>query len=184
MRGSALRRALHAATAALALLPALVSWPAFRFTITSLFVVAAVVEAVRLRLPAVGLRLAAFVPVYRLTESNRLSGGFWLAAGYAIAAWLPASSPAPAIAGIAVAALADPGASLVGSTLARSSGKSWAGGAAALGIAAAALFVVGLPLRTVVAGAVVGAAVERWSAPLDDNLVLAPAVTLLVILLA
>jgi dolichol kinase len=182
--GPALRRVLHATTTALVLLPGFLGWPAFRFIVTALFALAALLEAARLRVPAAGRRIAAIVPVYRPTEATRVSGGFWLAAGYVVAVWLPATSPAPAIAGIAVAALGDPAASLVGAALRRPPGKSWAGSGAVLAIAGGVLFAVGQPVRIVIAGALTAAAVERWSGALDDNLLLAPAVTLLVIALA
>jgi dolichol kinase len=46
--------------------------------------------------------------------------------------------------------------------------------------AAAVLAALGLSLRSVAAGSLAAAVLERWSRPLDDNLVIAPGVAAVV----
>ena len=54
--------------------------------------------------------------------------------------------------------------------------KSWIGTGAVLAASFVVLLALGMSLVSVVAASVAAAASERWSRPLDDNLVLAPAV--------
>lgn len=183
MSGAALRRALHASTAALVLLPNITTWTNFRLIVGALFAVAAVIELARLKAPAFARWLARAVPVYRSAEAHRPSGGFWLAMGYALAVAIPAP-PAAATAGIVVAALADPAGSLVGSTFSRAPGKSWIGSFTIAGVAWLVLSALALPVDTAVSGALLAALVERVPPPLDDNLFIAPAVTLAALALA
>ena len=83
----------------------------------------------------------------------------WLWASFAAASWLPERA---AVAGILVAALADPAASLVGSRFGRGARKSWSGTLAALVVAMAALFTLEIGWHGATLGAVVAAALERW----------------------
>jgi dolichol kinase len=181
---AALRRGLHSATVALVVMPRLTTGPALRVVTLVLFAVAALAEGARLASPSLARWAARVVPVYRPDESRRPSGAFWLAAGYGIAAWLPGVTPVAAAAGIAVAALADPAAAWVGSMFARSPGKSWVGSSAAFAVAWLALMLLGLPLGEASIGALVGALAERVPGPVNDNLVIAPAVALAVLALA
>lgn len=172
MKPAVLRPLMHASTA-LILLVALWSWSALRLVLTAAAVLAVALEALRLRRPALRDWLAARVPVFRPAELSRMSGAAWLSVGYAAAAWFPV----PALpAAVLTTALADPAGALVGRWLGRSRPKSWPGTAAVWATAAAVLYPLGLPWLGVLAGASVAAAVERWSAPLDDNLVIPVAV--------
>jgi dolichol kinase len=175
-----LRRALHASTAGLALL-GLTSLGALRAVAVCLAVASVVVEFLRLRIPAVGRSLATRVPVYRDRERTRPSGAMWLALGYAIVVWLP---PPAGVAGLLVGALADPAGALVGSRFGRGARKSLPGSAAVAFTAAGAVLVVGLPLGTALLAGIAAAAAERWSGPLDDNLLVAPAAGLVIALVA
>jgi dolichol kinase len=76
--------------------------------------------------------------------------------------------------------VADPAASLVGGRWGGGVPKSWIGTAAALLAAAAMLAALGLSFPSVMAGSLAAAAVERWSRPVDDNLVIAPGVAAVV----
>ncbi len=181
MSGEALRRGLHASTALVLLAIPIGSWSWFRLLVVACTAVTLLVEALRLSLPAVRGRLATLLPVFRPAEARGPSGAMWLWLGYAAAAWLP--PPAPA-AGILVAALADPAAAVVGARVGRGRRKSWPGTAAALAVGSGALAALGIGWAGIVVGAVVGAALERWSAGLDDNLVMAPGVALAVLALA
>jgi dolichol kinase len=178
--GTGLRRAIHAASASV-LLIGLSSWTTLRVATMLLAAGALVFELARLRVPAFQQVVAAALPVYRPHEVAHPSGALWLALGYAVAAWFPAPA---ATAGILAAALADPAASLVGGRWGRGSPKSWAGTGTVLLIVTVAAAVVGVRFPAAVAVGAVGGAVERWSGPLDDNLVIAPAVAAAVALLA
>ena len=175
------RRLLHAATAAVALL-GLVSLSALRLATTYLAITAVLVEALRLRIPAVGRGLAAHVPVYRDHERERPSGAMWLALGYALAAWVP--HPTAALTGILAGGLADPAAAMVGSRYGRGARKSLVGSAVVGIVALAAGLVTGLPLAAAGGAALAAAVVERWPGPCDDNLLVAPAAALAAFALA
>jgi dolichol kinase len=180
MSGPGLRRALHAASAAV-LLPALHSPAALRVGLVWLAGLAALSEFARFASPRVRRRMEALVPVFRPRETDRVNGAVWLAFGYALAAWL--AMPAPVI-GVLAGALADPAAALAGTRWGGGGRKSWAGsGVALLVIVVVALAVGARPIAALAAG-LVGAALERWSGPIDDNLVLAPGVAVTVALLA
>lgn len=142
---------------------------------------AVILDSLRVKRPAFGLFISGLVPVFRASESTRLSGATWLCFGYALAAWLPH----PAVtAGILAGAFADPAASCAGSMVAKPSDKkTWIGSGAAAAVAAAVLFTTGIPLIAIIGGAVSAMALERWSGPLNDNLVVAPGVALIVWLL-
>lgn len=142
---------------------------------------AVLLEVLRLRVPAVRQGLATVVPVYRERERQRPSGAMWLALGYAVAAWMP---PHAAVAGILAGGLADPAGAVVGSRFGDGAPKSHPGSLAVAVTALLVVHVAGVPwMAAAVAGA--GAAVvERWSGPLDDNLLVAPVVGLVVALLA
>jgi dolichol kinase len=175
-----LRRLLHAASAAV-LLPALHSAAALRVGLVWVAGLAALIEFARLASPRVREWLGALVPVFRPRETERVSGALWLAFGYVLAGWL--AMPAP-VAGILAGALADPAASWVGGRWGGGTRKSWAGSGAALLVIVAVAVTVGARLETALAAGLVGAALERWSGPIDDNLVLAPGVAVAVALLA
>lgn len=174
------RRALHGASAIL-LLPALHSAGALRLTLLWVAACAVLVELLRLGNPRVAHWLAVRVPVYRPQEAQHASGALWLAFGYAIATWLP--MPAP-VAGILAGALADPAASWIGARWGRGARKSWAGSGAACLVIVGASLAVGSPPATGLAAGLVGAALERWPGPIDDNLLVAPAVAATVAVLA
>lgn len=182
MSGPALRRVLHVASAGV-LLGALLPVQIFRLLVTGTAIAAWLSEMMRLRAPAVAGWVAAAVPVFRPTERDRPSGAFWLALGYGVAVWVP--MPAPVVA-ILCAAVADPAAALAGSRWGKTGGarKSWPGSLAAALVAASVAAIVvafggfGLPWRVVPAAAVATAALERWSGPFDDNVIVAPGVAL------
>jgi dolichol kinase len=174
-----LRPALHASTA-LVLLTLFRSWHLLRLTLLAGGLVALVVETVRLGRPGVAAGFERLVPVFRATEARRPSGAGWLFVAYALVAWLP--PPAPA-AGVLAGALADPAAALVGGRWGRGPGKSWPGTIAALVVGSGVLLAWGLPLRAALAGGALGAVLERWSGPSNDNLLIAPGVGLAVWLL-
>lgn len=170
MSSASLRSLVHLATAVL-LLVGLWSWELLRALLHGIVVLALTLELWRLKSPGFNRWLRRTFPVFRETEASSMSGAFWLAAGYAIASWFPYP---PGAAGILVGALADPMGALVGRSLGFRSKKSWPGTAAVCAVAAIALWSLGLPLRAVLGGAVVAAATERWSGPLNDNLLIAP----------
>jgi len=174
---SAVRRAIHLSTAAVIWIGATVGWDDLKIWMTGLAAAGALLEVVRIRVPRFGDLLARAVPAFRPEESRRPSGAFWLLVGYAAAAWVPVPGPA---AGVLVGAVADPVASLVGGRWGGGVPKSWIGTAAALLAAAAMLAALGLSFPSVVAGSLAAAAVERWSRPVDDNLVIAPGVAAVV----
>jgi dolichol kinase len=176
----ALRRSLHAATAALALL-SLVSPATLRLATLAVAGAALAFEGVRLGSPGVHRWIGTRLPVFRPHEASRLSGAAWLAVGYAVAAWLPAPGP---VAGILAGALADPAAAWVGEAWGRGRRKSWPGTAAAGVVATAAAALAGLAVPAALVAGMAGAALERWPGPFDDNLLLAPGVAGLVALLA
>jgi dolichol kinase len=153
-----------------------------RFVLIGGAIVAVLVDSVRITQPAFGMLVKRMVPVFRASESTRLSGATWLCVGYAAAAWFP--HPAAA-GGILAGAFADPAASWAGSMFAEPSSlkKTWVGSLAAAVAAALVLFTTGIPLTVVVSGAVAALALERWPGPLNDNLTVAPGVALVVWLL-
>ena len=180
MKGPALRRLLHAGSAAVLLIPLLADWGQLRSVLVAVAVVAVIGDVARIKLPKLSRRLATWVPVFRSGETGRLCGATWLSLGYALAAWFPPIAPA---AGILVSALADPAASLVGGWASPSVGKTVSGSVAALVTALVVLATLGLPWPAVVSGAAVGALLERWPGLCSDNLVVAPGVACVVWLL-
>lgn len=175
------RRLLHAATASVALL-GLVSHPALRLATAYLAITAVLLEALRLRVPAVRRGLAVHIPVYRDHERERPSGAMWLMLGYAIAAWVP--HPAAALAGILAGGLADPAGAMIGSRHGRGARKSLVGSATVGIVALAAGLVTGLPPAAAGGAALAAAVMERWPGPCDDNLLVAPAAALAAFALA
>ena len=181
MTPARLRQIIHVSSAALLLGVPLGSWDFLRATLMAVAVLALAVDAVRISIPGVHQRLCDWIPVFRPEESRRLSGAAWLFLGYGIAGWFP--PPAPA-AGVLVGALADPVASLAGSSAAVPGRKTWRGTGAAAVTAAGVLWLLGIPWPAIVAGAGAAALLERWPGPFNDNLVVAPAVALAVWVLA
>jgi len=178
---TALRRALHAAAAGLLLVAWLGSWELFRVTVFAVAALAAILETIRLGRPEFREFLARQIPAFRPGEQRRPSGALWLAFGLAAAAFFP---PQAGVVGVLAATLGDPAASLVGSRFGGGKAKSWAGSAAAFGVITLAALAGHVGWRTALVAGLVGAALERWSPPLDDNLVVAPGVALVVRLLA
>jgi dolichol kinase len=166
-----LRRLLHAASASVLLIPLIGSWNVLRISLASLAVLAVTLDVWRIRSKTVGKLIESLVPVFKPSEVRRLSGATWLSVGYALAAWFPAVA---AVGGIAVAALADPAAWWVGSWGRSSHEKTVSGSAAALAVAVAVLWMLGVAWPTVLCGAVASTVLERWPGPLDDNLLIAP----------
>lgn len=177
MTGAGLRRLIHVGSGAVLLAAWFGSWNALRVGLGATLALGLVLEWLRISHPSLGSWIGTAVPAFRSSERARLSGATWLCMGYGLAACLPAPAPA---AGIVVGALADPAASWVGSWNRKSEQKSLRGMAAAFAVGAGALLLLSLPIATVLLGAAVGAVVERWSGPLNDNLVVPPAVALLV----
>jgi dolichol kinase len=176
VRPRVLRPLLHAATA-LVLLTLLDSWWLLQATVLVGGAAAVLVETLRLTSPVVRDGLSRLVPVFRVSEARRPSGAAWLFVAYALVSWLPPPVPAAAI---LVGALADPAAALVGGTWGRGAPKSWYGTVAALAVGLTAVMAVGLPVTVAVAAGALGAAAERWPGRFDDNLLIAPAVGLVV----
>ncbi|MFQ6044805.1 MAG: hypothetical protein ACE5PT_00410 [Gemmatimonadales bacterium] len=177
MSGTASRRLVHAGTALVLLVPLVTGWGVARLLVVAVAAIAFVVDGVRVLQPAVHRVLSGVLPLFRPEEERRLSGATWLWLGYALAVWLPAPGP---LAGILVAAWADPAASLVGERFGVPGRKTLAGTLTAGAVACAVVLALGLPLAAVAAGSAVAAVVERWSGILDDNLLLPPAVALTV----
>ncbi len=181
MTGSSLRRVLHAGSGALLFAIPLGSWNLLRGSLAVLVFVALIADAARIAYPGFRERVAKLVPVFRPNESSRLSGATWLSIGYLLAAAFP--EPAP-LAGILVSALADPAASVAGGWGRKSVEKTLRGSLAALVVGTGILTALQLPPLAVLSGAVTGALLERWSGRLDDNLLVAPGVTMMVWLTA
>ncbi len=149
-----------------------------RFVLVGGAALAVLLDSVRLAAPAFSDFVTRLVPVFRTSESNRLSGASWLSIGYALAAWVP--HPA-ATAGILAGAFADPAASWAGSMVAKTDvKKTWVGSGTAALVAALVLVPTGLSATAIVGGAAAAMVLERWSGPMNDNLVVAPGVALVV----
>ena len=179
MTGPALRRTLHAASGAVVMLVPLGSWELLRTVLLVVGGVGVLLEFVRLSVPSVRETVGRMVPVFRSGETSTPSGAMWLGVGFALAALVP--PPAP-VAGILVAALADPAASLVGTWHRAPGRKTWQGSLAHAITASAVLALLGWPVLAVFAGATVATTLERVSFGLNDNLVVAPATALTVLL--
>ena len=180
MSSSALRRTLHVSTAFLVLVGDYVGWGTMRVWLLGFAAAAIVVEFLRLRNARFSGVLSRAVPVFRPKESRKPSGAFWLLLGYVGAAWIPAPGAA---AGILVGAVADPMASVVGGRWGGDVPKSWVGSLAVFAASLGVLTLLGLSLLSITAASAAAAAVERWSQPVDDNFVVAPAVAAVVWLL-
>ncbi len=170
MSSASLRSLIHISTATL-LLVGMWSWALLRALLHAGVLLALTLELWRLARPEFNQWLRRNFPVFRHREAGSFSGAFWLAVGYAVASWFPYPWGA---AGILVGALADPSGALVGRSLGFRGKKSWPGTTAVFAVAAVVLWAFGLPLRVVLGGALVAATVERWSGPLNDNLLIAP----------
>lgn len=181
-----LRRLLHAVSPALLLLVPLGGLALLRWTLVAAIAVAAAIEALRLSRARVNAVLACAVPAFRPVESRRPTGATWLAVGYAISAWLPPPGPQ---AGLLVGGLADPAASLVGSRWGHggergreNGGKTAVGTLGFAAVAVVVLLVLGLRPTAVALVAVAGALVERFSGPIDDNVLVPPVAGLVAVL--
>ncbi len=170
MSSASLRSFIHISTGSL-LLVGLWSWELLRALLHVIVALALTLELWRLESPRFNRWLYHTLPVFRDREAKAMSGAFWLAVGYALASWFPYPWSA---AGILVGALADPTGAIVGRSLGFRGKKSWPGTTAVYVVAAIVLWGFGLPARVVLAGALVAAAAERWSGPLNDNLLVAP----------
>ena len=180
MSSRALRRTIHVSTAFLVLVGEYVGWGTIRVWLSAFAAAAILVEFLRLRNAKFSGVLSRAVPVFRPEESRKPSGAFWLLLGYVGAAWIPAPGAA---AGILVGAVADPSASVVGGRWGGGVPKSWVGSLAALAASFGVLTLLGFSLLSITAAAASAAAAERWSRPLADNLVVAPAVAAVIWLL-
>jgi len=181
VRSAALRRATHAATAAILVLPIIIDWETFRYVVVGLATVWMVVEGLRVRVPRIHEGFATVLPMFRGDEATRVSGAGWLMVGYGLAVWFP--QPA-ATAGFLVAAFADPMASAVGTRFRRDQQKTVAGSMAFFLVSLVVLWSVGLHWPALAGVAVVGVVLERWPLGLNDNVVVAPAVSAAVLVLA
>ncbi len=181
MSGILLRRLLHASTAVILLIIPVASWTVFRSVVISGTVLVVAVEIARLRVPAIHARLAVLVPVFRESETHRVSGAAWLWLAYSIASLLPAPAPA---AGILVAALCDPAASVVGQRFGAAGRKTWAGSFGAFVVACVSLIALGFSWPAVAGAGALATVLERWPGPFDDNLLIAPGVAAAVLALA
>ena len=183
MSNTTLRRILHVASAGVLLLVPVIGWGAFPRVVTVGGVLALAVEGVRLTHGGVRRFFVSRLPVFRPSEATRPCGAAWLAAAFVAAAWFP---PPAAMAGILVAALADPAASTVGTRFSRAgegNDKTWIGSGAFVLVAIALVALLGHPWTVAVIVGSVGTALERWSGPLDDNLLVAPGVATSLLLL-
>jgi dolichol kinase len=180
--GSAIRRLAHASSALLLLVVPLAGWSVLAIVVSAGVVGGWILEVARLRSAQVHAVLSGVLPVFRAVEARRPCGAAWLGAGYILAVWLPPPAPAAAI---LVAALADPAASLVGNRFStpEAGAKTVGGSAAHFAVACAVLAALAYSWWLVLGVAALATAFERWSAPLDDNLVVPPAVALGVTLL-
>jgi dolichol kinase len=162
------RRALHAATAVLAPAALALPPPAAHLLFALLLGLAGALEAARLTMPSVQLRLERLAgPVFRLSERRRVTGASLLAGGYALAWWL--FSPADASRAIAVSAFADPAAAAVGGRFGGGAGgKTWLGSGVAFAAALLVLLASGAGPLAGAAAALAAALAER--APALDNL--------------
>lgn len=181
MSPAAIRRAMHVAAAGLLLVAVLGSWELFRVTVFAIAALAAILETMRLSRPRFRDFLARQVPAFRPGERSHPSGALWLAFGLAAAVFFP---PQAAVVGVLAGTLGDPAASLVGSRFGGGKSKSWVGSLAAFGMITLSALACHVGWWAAPAAGLVGAALERWSPPLDDNLVVAPGVALVVRLLA
>lgn len=174
MTSALLRRTLHASTISIAFVGIWIGFDIVRIVLLILLPLWAAVEFFRIRGLFNFQKLQHFIPVFRASEHSKPSGAFWLLMGFSLAAWAPHPGPQ---AGIAVAAIADPLASLVGGRFGKGRGKSWQGSLGALlGAAAVLILMPGFSQSSVLAGCFAAMIVERWSCPFDDNLTVAPAV--------
>jgi dolichol kinase len=164
------RRTLHLASGSLALL-----WyrgvPTHTITaiLLSVLALALLLEGLRWKSPRARMALErCSFGALRPDEKRRVTGATMLAAGYA-AAWLlfPAAAAVPAI---LVTATADPAAALVGVRFGVRGRKTWAGSAAAFGVAFLMLLAQRIAVARSLAGALVGALAERLGAHGLDNL--------------
>ncbi len=187
MTGPGTRRLIHASTSLVLIVGFVWGWRTFRDLMTVAAALAVVAEYARVTTPF-GNRLQSWISVFRPGERHRPSGAFWLAVGYAVAAWFPAPA---SVAGILCGALADPAAAWAGAAwkgqASASPGtgrKTWAGSSAAAATGCVVLLAIGIEPLPAILGALGGSALERWSRPADDNLVMAPGVAALVWLLS
>jgi len=181
MNTAMVRRLLHASSALVLLLHFLGSQDILRYGLVVCVAVAILLDSLRVSRPAFGAFVLRLVPVFRPSESTRLSGATWLVVGFALAAWFP--HPA-STAGILAGAIADPAASWAGSAGGKpSTAKTWVGSGAAAVVALVVLLAMGIPIAAGIGGAAAAMVLERWPGPLNDNLVVAPGVALFVWLL-
>lgn len=168
-----LRRALHAVTALVVPAGLWIGWEETRWVLTGAVPLAVVFEQLRLR-TGLGPWLARRLPVFRPNELRRSSGAFWLLAGLAAASWFPV--PAAHV-GVLAGALADPLASIAGTRFGVGTGRKTLAGTTAcfVAVGSIAAFYGAGPVAVILVG-LLGAALERWSDPADDNLLLAPGV--------
>lgn len=129
----------------------------------------------RVRSPSFRDRLARVIPLFRPHEQNRVSGAFWLLTSYALVSWF---APQAAALAILIGGLGDPAASMVGGRWGQGPGKTLLGSAAMLAVSIACGIRVGLQPPGALLVALVSTGAERWSGPVDDNIVIGPAAAL------
>ncbi len=177
MTHEGLRRTLHAISFLFVLVAIYGSAELLRVVLIAVSIFAITADVLRLKIPKLGAAVARFIPMFREREGKSFSGAMWLSLGYMAASLF--STPA-SICGIVVGALSDPAASLVGSRYGDPDKKTWIGSTAAVIVAFVVLLLTGIPWPAVVSGAVTATILERWSGPINDNLVIAPGTALIV----
>lgn len=180
MRPATGRRVIHSATALVLLMGQIDVW-ALRWLVWSVAVFVLTVDLVRIKNVPFNTWLRRTVPVFRESEATSISGASFLWLGYSMTVFFPLPA---AFVGILAAAVADPAASLVGSKWGSGKGKTLMGSAACfaaiLGVSLA--FSVSPQVGLVVA--LFGTTLERFSGPVDDNMVIGPGVAAAVFFLA
>jgi dolichol kinase len=166
-----LRRVVHVGSGLLGLVAIRLPGHGGDVLFAVLVILALSVEAARRGSSSVQrLVLAAGRAMLRPEERRGVSGPTALAIGYAITWW--AFAAPVALAGVLVAAVADPAAALVGRALGGGARKSWVGSATCGAAAAAVLALTGVPAPAALAAACVAAAAERVSWSGADNVLL------------
>jgi dolichol kinase len=169
--GPWLRPALHAATALSLLLLFIVPWSVLRAGLWLFAALALGVDLVRVRSDRIHGVLSGLVPAFRDAERRRVSGATWLVLGYAAASLFPWRAP---LAGILVAALADPAAAVLGSRYGRGHAKSAVGSAACFAVAVCVMLGLDYPVGATLLTAVAATVLERWPGRFSDNVILPP----------
>jgi dolichol kinase len=173
LRREAARKAFHVASVILPLAVWVLPRPVGVAALTTLAVVALLVDWTRLRVRVVRYHFLRYTrTMLRPHERRGPAGATYMAVAYALALLL---FPGPvAVAAMLYNGLGDASAALVGKRFGRHRtpwGKSWEGFAAALVVCfLVGVALPGIPLPAALLGAVAAAAVELAPLPVDDNL--------------